>query len=636
MDAYAIRKMVPRIVIGVIAINLSIYFCVAMIDIFTIVGNGLGNLMTRPFVGTDTFDFVVGNGSATQSVLGGVAGAGGAAVFAGVVYFAFKGGDNGTIGNGVRGGLEEGTMWIIMFVLIPIVLIGLAVLFTLVIRQGLLVFLTIVSPVAIALYILPGTEKYFRQWLDLFIKTLMVYPIIAAVFAMSDILSSIIFRANTGLTGVIVGIIVMVIPLLMIPFAFKLSGGVIGSIGGFATSRASGYSKRAQQGIAKSRQDPTSFLGKRAVANKDARVGAGLTPGAAIGNTISGIRTRRAGGRFREGFDQGRTARADIAMRQRAREATQNPMVQQLGFDDNAIAVLALSGGSREGAERVSRTLATANNWTEEQRLRALESASSVGFSTSNAAAAIDVMAQNKSRALSGALGGDAGMELVRQSATEISGGNDQLTENMMGGFAYHSRNATRFDLGGETAGESATVGWQRSTPAAHAQAYGPSTQHFTDSFQEQITTGATVSDRRAAAVAFSEMAAALPNASAENRDIINGALAGIGVDRSLTKTITSTRNMTDTSGNLLRNADGSVRTEQYQEVVPLSVEEQLAHIASGRAASGMGPARFGEPAVTAAQIHADARKYGDGTPLEAREGAPTPTPPTAGGAGTP
>src|SRR3989344_4953661 len=170
LDAYTVRKAVPRILIAVIGINLSIYLCVAAIDITNVIGNGLGQLITEPFLKPDSFKDAgiennVSNGIATGGLLiGGIIG--GTAVWA-------------------AGGLA--VIGALIPFMITVALITLAILFTLVIRQGLLILLTVISPVAIALFVLPGTEKYFKQWLDLFIKTLIVYPIIAAIFAVSTV-----------------------------------------------------------------------------------------------------------------------------------------------------------------------------------------------------------------------------------------------------------------------------------------------------------------------------------------------------------------------------------------------------------------------------------------------------------------
>lgn len=343
MDAYAIRKMVPRIAIGVIGINLSIYFCVAMIDIFRILGDGIGNLMTRPFVGSDTFDYVIGNGSAIQQVLGVGTGLAGLGIFAGLSFVAFSGiSGSENRAAGLAANLGDAAMWLLIFVLIPVVLIALAVLFTLVIRQGLLVFLTIISPIAIALYILPSTEKYFRQWWDLFLKTLMVYPIISVVFAMSDILSSIIFRANTGLVGILTGIIVMVIPLLLVPFAFKLSGGVLGNVYGMASNQAGKLASRSSQGLAKWRSNENSWAGKQHARARGYREEAGLTGGnvmSGLAGVRRGIRNRDAGqgrvaGAFRGYQDASEALNAERAVKKIAELSKMDAMQPVMNNDD--------------------------------------------------------------------------------------------------------------------------------------------------------------------------------------------------------------------------------------------------------------------------------------------------------------
>lgn len=237
LDAYTVRKAIPRIVIAVIGINLSIYLCVLLIDVTNIFGNGLGSIITGPFVG-DGIKIGSQNFSGnpvTQGVLG--------VIFATLIASVVAGpGVLALIGS--------------IFPLILIVLlVALAVIFTLVIRQGLLLFLTVISPVAIALSILPGTEKYFKKWFDLFITTLMVYPIIAVLFAVSTAMTAILLGdANAGQGAdqtikLIAGIIVIYAPLVLIPFAFKLAGGAISAV----MNAAQGVTERKRRGLVEGR-----------------------------------------------------------------------------------------------------------------------------------------------------------------------------------------------------------------------------------------------------------------------------------------------------------------------------------------------------------------------------------------------
>lgn len=220
LDAYTIRKIAPRLLIAVIGINLSIYLCVAAIDITNVVGRGLAQLIAAPFdvAGAQIFELDQGSSNLAfgTAITGGVFGG------AALVLVALSG----------------GPLAMIFFTLLPVILTVLAILVTLVVRQALLVLLTLFSPIAIACLVLPGTEKYFKQWWDLFLKTLLVYPIVAALFALSDVMAT-ISLSNTdrpevgnvqGAANIVIGLLLVFIPLFLIPFAFKFSGGAIAGI----------------------------------------------------------------------------------------------------------------------------------------------------------------------------------------------------------------------------------------------------------------------------------------------------------------------------------------------------------------------------------------------------------------------
>jgi hypothetical protein len=249
LDSYSIKKVVPRLLVGIILINLSFYLVVAAADLTRIVANGAGNLITTPFVKSDTLNFTLGdNASATQIT----------AVLVGGFFLGREVRNNvdgfSNIFQGIfksQKGTKSGAVFqslhtFLFLIAIPIGLIVLAIMITLIFRQGLLILLAIVAPVACALYILPSTEKYFKKWWELFIKTLLVYPIIILTFAVSDVLASIIFQNNQGsLPGLIAGLIAMFAPLALIPFSFKFAGGAISAIYGVITT---GRSKLGEMG----------------------------------------------------------------------------------------------------------------------------------------------------------------------------------------------------------------------------------------------------------------------------------------------------------------------------------------------------------------------------------------------------
>lgn len=291
LDAYTIRKAIPRIVIAVIALNISIYLCIGAIDVVKVAGHGLGELLTTPFTHNAQFgrDQIQNNGTNV-------------AVGIGALLAVFAGGAAVIWAPAVIGGAALFAIPLIAAFIISASLIMLAVLFTLAIRQALLIFCVVTSPVAIALSVLPGTEKYFKKWLDLFISTLMVYPIIAAIFAMSTVMTYVLIGTADsspdaiGLTKILSAMVVAFAPLVLIPFAFKLAGGAISAVMNAGASRTSSLSRQARQGLTKMRQDPNSLYGKAYNRNLDKRLEHGQT-GAQV---FAGVAARARGKSYRD------------------------------------------------------------------------------------------------------------------------------------------------------------------------------------------------------------------------------------------------------------------------------------------------------------------------------------------------
>lgn len=258
IDAYTAKKVLPRILTAAILINLSVYIVALLVDITNVIGAGLGDLMTAPLEGSGQFEFSP-SGIQILGIVGGGATAGIISVFLSGVLFVAGAGTLGTA-----------AVFIGLFVLLPAIIGLIGAFVTLVIRQGLILFLVLVSPVAFALYCLPSTEKYFKKWWELLVKTLAVYPIIIAIFAMADIMTVTIMKANgvddgpllsqtaesfSSVLAAIVAFVVQFLPLMLIPFAFKFAGGVIGTL----YTTLSGFGKKGEEAIKGNPNDPNSF-----------------------------------------------------------------------------------------------------------------------------------------------------------------------------------------------------------------------------------------------------------------------------------------------------------------------------------------------------------------------------------------
>jgi hypothetical protein len=234
IDAYTARRVLPRILVATILVNLSVYIVAGLVDITNILGNGIGDILIAPFKDNAALNF-----SLSGNQIAGVFGIGFLGLFAtggavSVVLLALWG-SFGTVA------------FMALLSVIPIIITILSVFVTLIFRQGIILFLVMVSPIAFALYCLPNTERVFKRWWDFLMEALMVYPIVIIIFAVADILSATILQANnvnlTGSAGQsattsivkeplasITAFALQFAPLVLIPFAFRIASDTLGRI----------------------------------------------------------------------------------------------------------------------------------------------------------------------------------------------------------------------------------------------------------------------------------------------------------------------------------------------------------------------------------------------------------------------
>jgi hypothetical protein len=224
---YGIKRMLPRIVIAAILVNLSYFLCEIAVDLSNIIGNSSYQLMAHAIhVGTQP---------------------------------ANSGAENTWVGIvGVVLGVAVGLLLLLLVLTQPIVLLAAAViLLILIARQGFVIILLVVSPLAFVAYLLPNTEQWFKKWWKAFSATLMVYPIIGVVFGGSTLASNILMDvANHGSQGgddetllKIVALTVLAIPLFAVPLILKSSLAAAGAVGAALEKLSSRANRSAGQGI---------------------------------------------------------------------------------------------------------------------------------------------------------------------------------------------------------------------------------------------------------------------------------------------------------------------------------------------------------------------------------------------------
>jgi len=212
-DPYTVKKVMPRLLVAVIVISLSWPLVIFLIDASNSLGFTVKGLIQGPFLPLLDEPIKVSGGQQWIAAAG----------FAGA-------------------GLTLGIVGLLSFVATAFMGVALAFL-VLVLRQILVILLAIIAPVAIAMYILPNTQKAGKAWWDLFARSLLVFPIIAAFIATGRVFAAITVANSGGSPGTIEGFIAFFAyygPYFALPFAFRLAGGAVGQIGGFVNDKSRG------------------------------------------------------------------------------------------------------------------------------------------------------------------------------------------------------------------------------------------------------------------------------------------------------------------------------------------------------------------------------------------------------------
>lgn len=218
LDAYTIRKVLPRILIAVIFITLSWSVLSFLITLTNDVGNGIRSIIYAPFVNAGMGGLNVN--SFTQYGLLAIL--------------------------GTAGLLSLTVLGLLSFVVTALIAVLIAF-FTLILRELLIIMLVLLAPVAIACLILPNTRKMWQLWQNTFVAMLVVFPIISAMIAAGRVFSITVGANDGDLINQVIALVAYIAPYFMIPFAFRAAGGLMATLAGLANDRSRGAFDRLKK-----------------------------------------------------------------------------------------------------------------------------------------------------------------------------------------------------------------------------------------------------------------------------------------------------------------------------------------------------------------------------------------------------
>ncbi|MBR6505944.1 hypothetical protein IKT18_03900 [Candidatus Saccharibacteria bacterium] len=215
---YGIKKVLPKLIVAAVLMNLSFIICSLAVDLSNIIGSSLRGVFT----------------AVEESTIGTMAIDSGQGMYVTMAdaYSSLAGGTMLAVGGGFVA-FETGAIWMAIPAAIGAIIAVVVGLLTIALRQAVVALLIMVSPLAIVAYMLPNTEEWFTKWKKLLIRMLVFYPVFSLLFGASSlagfaIIASAVARSDGFM--LIVGLVVQVFPLFFAWSLMKMSGTVLGTI----------------------------------------------------------------------------------------------------------------------------------------------------------------------------------------------------------------------------------------------------------------------------------------------------------------------------------------------------------------------------------------------------------------------
>lgn len=257
---YGLKKLLPRLIIAAVLVNISYLISALAIDI----SNILGYSVQEAFNAIREQTFHLTNDNLT----------------------GFNTNDWGTVtgivlaGGGLIGGayyVATGALYLLLPILLGVLLTIIFVIIILAARQAIIVILVIIAPLAFVANLLPNTEKWFDKWKDIFFTMLIFFPAFSLVFGGSQLAGQLIIQnAGDDIVPLIFGMAVQIAPLVITPLILKLSGGLLGRIAQITNNPRKGVIDR-NRNWAQSRADHTKQRNiARGASMNPTRWGAGM------------------------------------------------------------------------------------------------------------------------------------------------------------------------------------------------------------------------------------------------------------------------------------------------------------------------------------------------------------------------
>ncbi len=324
VDAYTVRRTMPRFLIAVLFISVSWYITRFLVVFTNSLGQGILGLITQPFgVANKTLaDFIKVSNSTTTTGLG-------LLVFGGLI---------------LAGSISFGIVISVALITAAILFIGFLLL---TVREILIFALLLLAPLAILCWIFPGTKKGWDFWWDSFFKLLLMYPFILILIGSGKIFASVITDTRgTSWESQVLVIFAYIIPYALIPLTFRFAGGLFSTLSGMANDRSRGFFDKQREKRTQQRKELHEFASQNRRFNPTGKL-------RGLNRLAGGVADPMNTARIALGTPRGRALATELTQKSAMQGQDLAKWMSQAGFNQEALTEI--MGISAKNKGRVTR-----------------------------------------------------------------------------------------------------------------------------------------------------------------------------------------------------------------------------------------------------------------------------------------
>lgn len=220
LSNYNLKKMLPKLLVAIVLINLSLILCQIVVDLSNIAGGGFFRMFKQLSSSVETV-----SGSAL------------------------------TVSNVALGVLSGGTILVILSglsILFPtIIALIIGLVFTILVlslRHALVVILVLLMPIAIIAGIVPNLDRFFQSWFKNFANAVLLFPTIGFLYGSGIFLKTLLIAvAQDNAIIKLVGFAMPVLAITATPIVLMGLVRALGGVGSLLQQSRSGLQRQATQ-----------------------------------------------------------------------------------------------------------------------------------------------------------------------------------------------------------------------------------------------------------------------------------------------------------------------------------------------------------------------------------------------------